>query len=267
MRLTAPLAPDENCNITMQPIAESTPPLADTPELTCAELVPCGHRFAAMPLLTHFALNDMRCPMCRSGGTKPMNASRSFPGCAWAKELDTRRARADEDEDDDDDEDGGDGGDAAFAQFLQYQYVDDLLAHREGGHLPLMATIHFYAQYTPDSAIRAIQRAPLLPIARQRSADVLAGRPRFSLGAAAAQELVTTLHDMQAHAMDVAVGLWSPVRSRFQSIQRSPMFPIIADPGGLAVMLHGAHLRVLRAPESTFIYIPSRRGLRRLGIS
>ena len=258
-RLAPPRAPDELCTITMQPIAESAPPLADRPELTCAELVPCGHRFAAMPLLTHFTLNDMRCPMCRSGVPKPMAAAKSFPGCAWAAELDARRRHADEDEEEEE------ADDMAWAQ---YQSVDDMLLERRGDHLPLMATIHFYAQYVPDSQIRAIQRAPLVPVAYQRASDLLAGRPRFSLGASAAHELATTLRDMQAHALDVAVGLWSPARMRFRHIQRSPMLPIagLDRADGLSMLLHGAHLRVLRAPESAFLYIPSPRAMRRLGL-
>ena len=263
LRLTPPQSPDESCSITMQPIAESPPPLADQPTLTCAELPLCGHRFAAMPLLTHFALNDMRCPMCRAGVAKPMRAAKSFPGCAWAEELDARREHNEHEEEE---EEGDEGDNAFFAHMLQYQATDDALAHGTGAHLPLMATVHFYAQYARDSELRAIQRAPLVPVAYQRAADLLEGRPRFELGAAAAHELATTLHDMQARALDIAVGLWSPAHMRVRRVQRSPMLPVARpeDIEHLSLIMRGPQLRAASDRSSSLLYIPSRRAMRRL---
>jgi hypothetical protein len=35
----------------------------------CAGLLPCGHRFGVMTIVSHFAMSDLRCPICRAGVT------------------------------------------------------------------------------------------------------------------------------------------------------------------------------------------------------
>ena len=116
--LTHAASAEEACPITMLPIADSEPlHLFGKAPLRCAELRPCGHRFAAMPLLTYFALHEMRCPLCRAGrqGAR-MSPLGTFPDQPWAEELhrralaaqqqadaenDQEEAQADEEDDDD----------------------------------------------------------------------------------------------------------------------------------------------------------------------
>ena len=64
---------EEECPITLMAIAEA-PPLRE--RLNKARL-PCGHAFAAIPLLRHFARNRMRCPVCRGGVDARLDAARS----------------------------------------------------------------------------------------------------------------------------------------------------------------------------------------------
>lgn len=70
-------AQDEECTITMEPIAEyrlpfvpksvkSTGLIKAQPALTKATL-PCGHGFNALALVYHFMKNSMTCPCCRAG--------------------------------------------------------------------------------------------------------------------------------------------------------------------------------------------------------
>ena len=269
LRLTAPREAGEACAITMQPIAESEPPLADQPTLTCAELPHCGHRFAAMPLLTHFALNDMRCPMCRDGLARPMDATKSFPACAWARALDARYVETDGGEEEAHHNNNNDENTSFFlAHFLQHQAHDADLARGQGdSSLPLMATVHFYRHYAADAAdapLLAVQRAPLIPVAYQRAEEILAGRPRFELGASAARDLVDTLQSMQAHALDVAIGLWSHPHMRLRQVQRSPMLAVPRAPA--AFVMRGPQLRAVASPTPTLVYIPNRRALHRLGL-
>jgi hypothetical protein len=66
-------AASNECPITLMPIAES-PPLRG--RLNEARL-PCGHTFAAVPLLRHFVRNRMRCPVCRGGVDARLDAARS----------------------------------------------------------------------------------------------------------------------------------------------------------------------------------------------
>ena len=83
--------PEEECCISMEPIAEYTMGLEQranetpvqsmvpqAPLLTKATL-PCGHGFSALALLYHFTKNDMTCPCCRSGHAKMQMARQSIP--------------------------------------------------------------------------------------------------------------------------------------------------------------------------------------------
>lgn len=83
--------PEEECCISMEPIAEYTmgleqranePPVQSmvpqSPLLTKATL-PCGHGFSALGLLYHFAKNEMTCPCCRSGHARERMSRRSIP--------------------------------------------------------------------------------------------------------------------------------------------------------------------------------------------
>ena len=90
--MTKPQSEAETCSITLASIrGDSTGPLANQPALTCAQVLPCGHRFNAMALLTHYATNAMSCPMCRGGiaGAR-LNLRASFPGEKWVDELEAR---------------------------------------------------------------------------------------------------------------------------------------------------------------------------------
>jgi hypothetical protein len=46
------------------------------PDLTCAECVPCQHRFDARALARHFVCHSVTCPLCRCGEAAPMDAGR-----------------------------------------------------------------------------------------------------------------------------------------------------------------------------------------------
>jgi hypothetical protein len=39
----------------------------------CVATLPCGHRFGIMTILIHFALTDLRCPMCRQGVSQKLD--------------------------------------------------------------------------------------------------------------------------------------------------------------------------------------------------
>ena len=88
----------ETCSITLGPIEDSSSilptfrvPLSNKPSLTCAQVLPCGHRFNAMALITHYATNAMSCPMCRGGlANTRINVRASFPGENWIKEFEAR---------------------------------------------------------------------------------------------------------------------------------------------------------------------------------
>jgi hypothetical protein len=81
-------AEDEECTITMEPIAQYRLPFlpaeamacvwTDRPTLTKA-ILPCGHGFSAMALLYHFAKNSMTCPCCRAGHDGTQMGLQSIP--------------------------------------------------------------------------------------------------------------------------------------------------------------------------------------------
>ena len=81
-------APDEECSITLEPMAEYQLPflppslkegiVEGQPKLTKASL-PCGHGFNAQALLYHFAKNSMTCPFCRAGHEKVQINEQSVP--------------------------------------------------------------------------------------------------------------------------------------------------------------------------------------------
>ena len=79
-------APDEECNITLERIAEyrlafvpnGACVVKDKPQLTKASLQ-CGHGFSAMALLYHFAQNSMTCPCCRAGHAGAKMSEPSIP--------------------------------------------------------------------------------------------------------------------------------------------------------------------------------------------
>jgi hypothetical protein len=88
LKLTAP-APDEECSITMEPMAAYRPPfvpqsfkkshlIKDQPSLTKATL-PCGHSFSALALVYHFLKNSMTCPCCRAGTAGERMGEQSVP--------------------------------------------------------------------------------------------------------------------------------------------------------------------------------------------
>lgn len=72
-------APDEECPLTLGPIAEDTLDflLPTTTWFTAFPSVkkialPCGHSFGALSLLYHFARRKMLCPCCRAGLDSPL---------------------------------------------------------------------------------------------------------------------------------------------------------------------------------------------------
>ena len=76
MLLSEPSA-DEECPITMEPIARSylhflpgVPLFEEHPLLLKATLQACNHSFSATALLFHFACSGMACPCCRQGNAK-----------------------------------------------------------------------------------------------------------------------------------------------------------------------------------------------------
>ena len=76
MLLSEPSA-DEECPITMEPIARSylhflpgAPLFEEHPLLLKATLQACNHSFSATALLFHFACSGMACPCCRQGNAK-----------------------------------------------------------------------------------------------------------------------------------------------------------------------------------------------------
>jgi hypothetical protein len=76
MLLSEPSA-DEECPITMEPIARSylhflpgAPLFEEHPLLLKATLQACNHSFSATALLFHFACSGMACPCCRQGDAK-----------------------------------------------------------------------------------------------------------------------------------------------------------------------------------------------------
>ena len=63
---------EEECPLTLDPIATSKLPCLDTPFLLDRPLhskltLPCGHSFSAMTLIYSFCKNSMTCPCCRAG--------------------------------------------------------------------------------------------------------------------------------------------------------------------------------------------------------
>jgi hypothetical protein len=73
LELLEPLDSVEACPITLMPIADSPPVLNRFHK----GRLPCGHGFAAVPLLRHFAQNRMRCPICRAGVDRRLDVARS----------------------------------------------------------------------------------------------------------------------------------------------------------------------------------------------
>ena len=110
---TLPEGAEPVCPITLAPIAETAPIVVDSgKQFYAARLPTCGHHFSAMALVTYLTLNDMRCPLCRQGDANTrLSATSTFPGQAWAKDLDERAVAAsagelstDEDENEDEEE-------------------------------------------------------------------------------------------------------------------------------------------------------------------
>lgn len=90
---------NETCSITMDLIGVTEPPFSapmeNKPTLTCAEVLPCGHRFNAMALIAHYATNAMTCPMCRSGlPDTRLDIRASFANEPWIDAFEERFPKA-----------------------------------------------------------------------------------------------------------------------------------------------------------------------------
>ena len=75
--MLSPASPQEECPLTLEPIATSRLPflpdcafLDHLPHYTKLTL-PCGHGFSAVPLIYHMCKNNMLCPICRAGSNLP----------------------------------------------------------------------------------------------------------------------------------------------------------------------------------------------------
>ena len=89
--------PGEVCPVTSDVMGEGDVPyaahgaraVAARPELVCAELAACGHRFDAVAFLVHCVRNGMRCPLCRAGKSVRLSAAQSPPldAEAWLAEV------------------------------------------------------------------------------------------------------------------------------------------------------------------------------------
>jgi hypothetical protein len=61
---------------------------SEHPQLFCAQMALCNHRFDARALLIHFMSNAMNCPICRAGhGNIPLAGKTSFPEERWICEM------------------------------------------------------------------------------------------------------------------------------------------------------------------------------------
>ena len=248
LRLTEPLSDEETCGISLQPMREAEPPLAEThPLLRCAEL-PCGHRFAAAPLLTHFALNDMRCPMCRAGSRHRMAPTLSLgQEVQWATRLEAQMRHTEEE------------GNEPLRPFQNQALFLMMTEQEDESSLPaLMATIRLYAQ---SESLTAVYQFPL--IARPVGASL---RPRFQMPSTSARELAESIVDVQARAMDVDVGIVRSVMYQYpRSLQTAALSSVTLPAGRASFFMNGNRLRILSpgmgAPS--FIYAPCRRVMER----
>lgn len=130
--LTAP-EPDEECAITMEPMAEYRLPFVpDTfkkqcliktqPTLTKATL-PCGHGFSALALVYHFLKNSMTCPCCRAGQANERMGEKFVPPHMrrfFSKQLALTRTAEEQEQITTDA--------LAAAQMLQYEVSYEILA-------------------------------------------------------------------------------------------------------------------------------------------
>jgi hypothetical protein len=67
--------------ITMEPMGAPNDELdryglRERPELNCAVCQQCKHRFDARALMRYFVCHSVRCPICRTGHTEPMDVRR-----------------------------------------------------------------------------------------------------------------------------------------------------------------------------------------------
>lgn len=256
VRFTPPAAPDELCSITLQPIADGAPPFADARALTCAELVACGHRFAALPLMTHMALNDTRCPVCRTGDANArLDAGRTFPDEAWAAALAARAAAAAEEEGGDDDESSSDDDDE---QLLLYRTLQALQEAAETA--PLVATFQLFLRAT-DAGPVVMHRVPLHFAPRQplRTLLLLDG-PHYHIASAAARGVRDAIAELRVRAIRVEVAL-AHHRRRPLMLQSSDVILLPTrerGPATHALTLRGGGLEAVLAREPQFVYVPHR---------
>ena len=240
VQLTPPLSSDETCPISMQPMAANddatttitTPMMVfGRPELCCIQL-PCGHRFQGASLLLHFALHDMRCPLCRAGHAhRRMSPIASFPGEGWARALERRalekiceeEAATDDDDDEEDDEEwtphhrfnnnndnyNNEDRSSSSAEAEGRRRLHRTLMRLQEVvlRLPLVASVSLFTGGRTEGSPTLIQQFPL----RCESPGVLPAfqlltmRPRYSLPAFAIQSLAYVMSSLTITAIRVEV--------------------------------------------------------------
>lgn len=149
LKLTVP-DPDEECSITMEPIADYRLPfvpekfkkqhlIKNQPTLTKATL-PCGHSFSALALVYHFLKNSMTCPCCRAGQANERMGEQFVPSHMrrfFSKQLALSRTEEEQEQITHDA--------MAAAQMMQYEVSYEILS------LPVTRMVlSLYAYTSPD---------------------------------------------------------------------------------------------------------------------
>ena len=221
--------PEEECPITLMPIADAKP-LRENSRLNCARLVACGHRFSIVPLLVHFAHNQMRCPVCRGGVDQRLDPTRSL-----GAECATRHALfvADEDQ----------RGEPLSVALIAMQNALDAIH--------FVAAVRLYSNTSDDaSATVSDHRFPLRAARIQRATDLLTMRPRLQLDREAARQI------RGARALRIAV------LADGATLQSTAVYPIETE-APLALLMRGNRMHAALALSPSFTYIPGRRVLER----
>ena len=259
---------EETCPITMQSMATEPSVLAGG--FQCAQLLHCGHRFAAMPLLTYFALHEMRCPLCRGGpqGVRmsPLDSLAPYvPGGgtnAWLLSLhEQATARQDsggeEEEEDDDDEE----------ELQQHQRLHRLLETMQtvAEWTPLRVVFSMFDTPQPDARPRSSFGCPLQCAPFQLASDLLQMRPRYLLPPDALRSISGFLRRSDAF-IRVSVGVvGGPI------VDHSAMVPLPRMPTRVLLASHHLSLVPITPPPpleqqqqgfprfASFVYLPDER--------
>ena len=260
LRLCHPANGEETCPVTMQPIASE--PRLFIKGFQCAQLMRCGHRFAATPLLTYFALHEMRCPLCRAGqqGVRmsPLDSLAAYVpdrSAAWLRSLHEQAVLRCREENEEEEEEEDDDDDDEQQQHLRlHRLLETMQTVAEW--TPLRVVFSMFDNNTDTARPRSSFQCPLQCAPYQLASDLLQMRPRYLLPPDALGSISGFIRRSDTF-LRVSVGVvGGPI------VDHSALVPLPGTPA--RVLLASHHLSLIPAAQgphffTSFVYLPDER--------